>query len=519
MPNSKYSKEFKNEVLLAYEKRECSIKEFCSKFQITHYSLKEWIKQFEKYGSEGLKQATTWKSYSKELKKSAINDFLTGEYSAYEIVSKYEISSRTVLQGWVNKYNSYRELKDTSQERTSSMTKGRKTTWEERIQIVIDCLGNGKDYQETASTYNVSYQQVYQWVKKYEDGGEEALKDKRGKKKEEAQLSPEEKINLQMKKLERENERLRAENLFFKKVRGDRKEAKINQIQFENKYVAIQELHENENLSISLLCEIADIARSAYYKWLNRTPSTREIQNEEIIKRMKTLHEKVNSTFGYRQMNLHMNRQFNKKLNHKRIYRLMKVAGLRSVIRVKKNQYKRSTPQHVTENILNREFNAAKPNEKWVTDVTEFKYGQSKKAYLSAIRDLYDGSIVSYVLGHSNNNQLVFKTLDQATVLLDGEHPLIHSDRGFQYTSKGFKRKVDSAKMTQSMSRVGRCIDNGPMESFFGTLKCEKYYLNKYKTFEELCTAIDEYIHFYNHERYQKRLNGLSPMEYRAKAA
>ncbi|MED4732176.1 IS3 family transposase [Aneurinibacillus migulanus] len=290
-------------------------------------------------------------------------------------------------------------------------------------------------------------------------------------------------------------------------------------MRFEDKYIAIQELHEKESLSIRLLCKIAGMARSAYYKWLNRTPSSREILNKEIIKEMKILHEKVDSTFGYRQMTFHMNRNFEEKLNHKRIYRLMKVAGLRSVIRIKKKHSKRTTPQHVAENILNREFTAEKPNEKWVTDVTEFKYGQSKKAYLSAIRDLYDGSIVSYVLGHSNNNQLVFKTLDQATVLLDGEHPLIHSDRGFQYTSKGFKRKIDAVKMTQSMSRVGRCIDNGPMESFWGTLKCEKYYLHQYKTFEELSLAIDEYIHFYNYDRYQKRLNGFSPMEYRAKAA
>lgn len=96
----------------------------------------------------------------------------------------------------------------------------------------------------------------------------------------------------------------------------------------------------------------------------------------------------------------------------------------------------------------------------------EFKHGSSKKAYLSAIRDLYDGSIISYVLGHSNNNKLVFDTLDQATKLLDSEHPLIHCDCGFQYTSHGFKRRIDKAKMTQSISRVGRCIDNGPMESF-----------------------------------------------------
>lgn len=234
---------------------------------------------------------------------------------------------------------------------------------------------------------------------------------------------------------------------------------------------------------------------------------------------MKELHEKVDGTFGYRQMTLHMNRTFDEILNHKRIYRLMKISNLRCVIRVKKKQYKRSTPQHVAENVLNRDFTAQKPNEKWVTDVTEFKYGKANKAYLSAIRDLYDGSIVSYVLGHSNNNHLVFKTFDQAKALLAGESPLIHSDRGFQYTSHGFKRRIDAAKMTQSMSRVGRCIDNSPMESFWGTLKCEKYYLHTYKTFEELSFAIDEYMRFYNNDRYQKRLNGLSPMEYRAKAA
>lgn len=218
-------------------------------------------------------------------------------------------------------------------------------------------------------------------------------------------------------------------------------------------------------------------------------------------------------------MTLNLNRRFKRKVNHKRVYRLMKISGIQSVIRKKKKHFKKPLPHYVAENILNREFKAEKPNEKWVTDVTELKYGESKKAYLSAIRDLYDGSIISYVLGHSNNNKLVFATLDQATGLSNGEHPLIHSDRGFQYTHREFKRRVDKVTMTHSMSRVGRCIDNSPMESFWGTLKSEKYYLEKYKTFEQLSTAINEYIHFYNHDRYQKKLNGLSPIEYRAKIA
>ena len=234
---------------------------------------------------------------------------------------------------------------------------------------------------------------------------------------------------------------------------------------------------------------------------------------------MMALHEQVEGIYGYRRMTLNIKRKLDQKLNHKRIYRLMKVSGIQSVIRKKKKRYIHSTPQHVAENLLNREFTADKPNQKWVTDVTEFKYGLSQKAYLSAILDLYDGSIVSYVLGHSNNNQLVFRTLDQALAVSPGAHPLIHSDRGFQYTSHGFKRRIDQAELKQSMSRVGRCIDNGPMESFWGTLKCEKYYLHKYDSFEQLSSAIDHYIQFYNYDRYQKRLNGLSPMEYRAKAA
>ena len=143
---------------------------------------------------------------------------MSGEFSQYEVVRMYGISSRTTLRKWIAKYNSHIDLKDTSKGKTSYMTKGRKTTWEKRIQIATYCLENGKDYKNTAETFEVSYQQVHQWVKKYENGGAEALQDNRGRNKEEAELSPEEKFKLQMKKLERDNERLRAENAFLKKL-------------------------------------------------------------------------------------------------------------------------------------------------------------------------------------------------------------------------------------------------------------------------------------------------------------
>jgi len=265
---------------------------------------------------------------------------------------------------------------------------------------------------------------------------------------------------------------------------------------------------------------VAGVVRSSYYKWLKRKPTTEEKENKIILTEIYAVHEDYNGIYGYRRMKMNVNRRLGSQYNHKRIYRLMKFAGIEAVIRKKRKPYVKSTPQHIAENTLNREFKAEKPNEKWVTDVTEFKYGQGEtsKAYLSAILDLYDGSIISYVVGRSNNNSLVFETFDKALNMEQGAKPIFHSDRGFQYTSKAFKRKLENAGMTQSMSRVGKCIDNGPMESFWGKLKSEEYYLHTYSTFEELKEAIETYIEFYNSRRYQENLNGLSPYEYRAKA-
>jgi transposase len=218
MSKRAHSLEDKIKVIKALEDGNHTISELESIYNVHNLSIYDWVYKYEKYGVEGLKETSTWKRYSKELKLEAVRDYLSGEYSIREVTRKYEIPSTSTLRQWVKKYNSHRDLKDTSKGRTSSMTKGRKTTWNERVQIVLDCLENGKDYQRTAETYEISYQQVYQWVKKFEDGGDEALKDKRGRKKEEAELTPEDEIKLRMKKLERENERLRAENLFLKKL-------------------------------------------------------------------------------------------------------------------------------------------------------------------------------------------------------------------------------------------------------------------------------------------------------------
>lgn len=235
---------------------------------------------------------------------------------------------------------------------------------------------------------------------------------------------------------------------------------------------------------------------------------------EEMIR----LYTEVKGIYGYRRMTLNINSILNKEYNHKRIYRLMRSINMKSVIRKKRKNYIPSTPQITAENILNRKFYADKPNQKWLTDVTEFKLLNGHKAYLSAILDLGDKSIVSYVLGHFNNNQLVFDTFDLAVAANPDAHPLFHSDRGFQYTNRLFRNKLERIGATQSMSRVSRCIDNGPMEGFWGIIKAEMYYLHKFHTYEELKQAIDEYMDFYNMRRLQKNLKGLTPIEYRNQA-
>jgi transposase InsO family protein len=193
--------------------------------------------------------------------------------------------------------------------------------------------------------------------------------------------------------------------------------------------------------------------------------------------------------------------------------------GIHSLIRKKKNRYKSSTPQTVAENKLNRDFYATAPNEKWATDVTEFKIpNTTKKIYLSAILDLYDKYPVSFVLSYKNNNSLVFKTFDKAMDANPGVTPVFHSDRGFQYTSKRFQTKLNNHNIEQSMSRVGCCVDNGPTEGFWGTIKSEMYQMYEITDEKSLRYAIKDYIRFYSNERPQSRYNCKTPLEVRTEA-
>ena len=259
------------------------------------------------------------------------------------------------------------------------------------------------------------------------------------------------------------------------------------------------------------------MSRAAYYKWLHREIPENEQQNRRIADEIEKIHAESPDK-GYRRIRDDLERYHDIDVNDKRVLRICRKLNIKSTIKYTNHGCTRqaANPQYIAENILNREFTADAPNEKWLTDVTEFHYYigiEKHKIYLSAILDLYDRRIVSYVIQDHNNNALVFDTVDKAIRKNPGAHPLFHSDRGFQYTNRVFHNKLVAAGITQSMSRVAKCIDNGPMEGFWGILKRERYYGKRFTDKEALVKMIVDYIDYYNNKRLQKNLGVLTPME------
>ena len=296
----------------------------------------------------------------------------------------------------------------------------------------------------------------------------------------------------------------------------------LSLIRHEQVYLAIKTEHDEHCYPISALCKIGNVSRAAYYKWLHRELPNYEAENKRIADEREKIHTESPDK-GYRRIRDELERYHDIKVNDKRVLRICRKKGIKSTIKYANNGCTRqaANPQFIAENILNREFSADAPNQKWLTDVTEFKYYVAQevhKVYLSAILDLYDRRIVSYVIGDSNNNPLVFDTFDAAIAANPGATPLCHSDRGFQYTSKAFQRKLNNQDMQQSMSRVGHCIDNGPTEGFWGIIKSEMYALYEITDEASLRFAINEYLRFYAEERIQERYNCKTPLEVRMEA-
>ncbi|MDF2923987.1 MAG: Integrase catalytic region [Paenibacillaceae bacterium] len=216
---------------------------------------------------------------------------------------------------------------------------------------------------------------------------------------------------------------------------------------------------------------------------------------------------------GYRAVTLELRRT--RHINHKTVQRLMKELGLFCMVRAKKYRSYKGEVGKVAPNLLNRDFTAKRPNEKWATDITEFSlFG--KKLYLSTIIDLYNSEIVSYTISPHPRLSLVMDMLNQAVDRLPRQHALIlHSDQGWHYQMKAYQRVLEANHISQSMSRKGNCLDNAVQENFFGILKSELLYIQQFDSIEHFIQELHNYMHWYNHRRTKEKLKGMSPVEYR----
>ncbi len=269
-------------------------------------------------------------------------------------------------------------------------------------------------------------------------------------------------------------------------------------------------------MDVKILCAIAEISRSGYYKWLKYSDRPEKDYDDYLL--INEIFSKGKAKYGFRTIQMKLSEK-KVAMNHKKIIRIMKKYRLITKIR-RINPYKeimKKTMEHRTvENKLNREFDQNVPFRVFCTDITYLPLNH-RFAYLSVIKDIASGEVMAWNLtGHLEMDLVIntLKNMKNNNPALSFENILIHSDQGFHYTNPLYIEKIKELDMVQSMSRKGNCIDNAPIESFFGHLKDEVDY-KSCKTFEQLHSLIEEYVRYYNNERRQWELKKMTPIEYR----
>jgi transposase InsO family protein len=264
---------------------------------------------------------------------------------------------------------------------------------------------------------------------------------------------------------------------------------------------------------LNLLLNQTNMARSNFYYHQKKIKIADKYQ--EIKELIKSIYHKHKGRYGYRRITDEIN---NKGIiiNHKTVLRLMKLLGLKSLIRVKKYKSYKGEHGKIAPNLLKRNFKAEAPNQKWATDITEFNIS-GNKLYLSPIIDLYNQEIISYELTERPVfNQVVMMLKKAFKKIPNNTNLTLHSDQGWQYQMKEYQKLLRKKGIIQSMSRKGNCLDNAIIENFFGILKSELFYIQKFANVEELKKEIKNYINYYNKVRIKSNLNKMSPIQYRA---
>ncbi|WP_129543134.1 IS3 family transposase [Serratia sp. 1D1416] len=447
--------------------------------------------------------------YSLPFKLEAVRYYLAGFGSQRQTAKKFSVA-HVQLRRWIAAYQHHGE---------AGLQSGRQRQYtpEFKLAVVEFARANPLSLASVAAKFDIpSYTTLEHWVKLYQENGAEALNlNQRGRrmyqhpKTPHAGKSPDE---LTPEEMREEIEFLRAQNDYIKKLRalmpgkrcpGTAERAKI--------VTALRQKHR-----LDMLLHAGGLARSTYYYCckVSRVPD----KYREAKQRITEVFNIHKGRYGYRRVTCAMRKE-GYVLNHKTVQKLMTELQLKSPVRRKKYRSYKGNAGKVAPNLLQRNFTAQCPNQKWVTDVTEFRVGEDK-LYLSPVLDLYNGEIIAYEVARRAEFRLVKKMLDKAVCRIKpGEQLLLHSDQGWHYQMAAYQHALRVNGVKQSMSRKGNCLDNAVMENFFGHLKAELYYLQRFDSVEHLAQEIDAYIDYYNYHRIRQKLKGLSPVEYRTQAS
>ncbi|UUD00417.1 IS3-like element IS1397 family transposase [Escherichia coli] len=440
--------------------------------------------------------------HSFEVKLAAVNHYQAGHAGIISTAKLFQLS-HTSLSHWINLFLLHGpQALDCRHKRSYSP--------EDKLCVVLYALGHSESLPRVAARFNIpSHNMVKNWIKGYRKSGNEAFIRRRKEKsmtrsddthENEANMTPEEMKN-ELRYLRAENAYLKAmqEHLLEKKPPGAGEKTKV-----------IQSLKCGHCQSD--LLKAAGLARSTLYYQLSLQKA--KDKYADVKQLIASIFHEHRGCYGYRRIHCELQKR-GLKFSGKTVRKLMQQLGLKSPVRLKKYRSYRGNMGLAAENILQRQFKAEAPCEKWVTDITEFRAG-GQKLYLSPILDLFNGEIVAWETACRPTEELVKRMLNKGLEsLAEGEKPLLHSDQGWHYRIKSYQSALADKGLVQSMSRKGNCLDNAVMENFFGHLKEEMYYRRDYRSVEELENAVNEYITYWNQKRIKLSLGGLSPVEYR----
>ncbi|WP_087816648.1 IS3 family transposase [Yersinia intermedia] len=443
--------------------------------------------------------------FSLKFKQEVAEKYLEDELSLKSVARIYEISPCTVRK-WAYAYR----------EHGIGVLTGKKGRYSAdfKLTVVKEVVDDCFSIRETAVKHGIpAFGTVCTWLEKYRKYGEDAFirKNKKIIPVPDKSVIPAPPLAALTEDERDELEQLRVENVYLKKLKALSAEKMLSA---QEKVSIVNELRQEWPLSRLLI--VAGLPRSTFYYHVKRLSDPDRYQSARAL--VLKIYHQHKGRYGYRRIRLACHNE-GVLLNGKIVRKLMKELGISSLIRVKKYRSYKGEQGRICDNLLKRQFDAERPNEKWVTDVTEFKVN-GKKLYLSPIMDLYNGEIIAYSLATRPLPSMVQTMLTDALKQLPkDEHPILHSDQGWQYQMSRWQRWLKDSGIVQSMSRRGNCLDNAVIESFFGTLKSECYYLNEYKNVDDLKRDIIGYIDYYNQLRIKEKLGGLSPVQYRLSQA